>query len=133
MDNYLKEILAFVYYSSIVNSQPRNETFSVIFVSKHVLIVLFSYLHFLENRFYNKENILFPPVHRICHFMQMKSLQETVCMKCQILFSRICHFMQIISFRDHLFEMSNLFSGKNNKNISKCYLKFLLSMLSVKC
>ena len=36
--------------------------------------------------------------------------------------SRIWHFMQIVSNGDNLHEMSNLFSGKNTKNISMCLL-----------
>ena len=36
--------------------------------------------------------------------------------------NRIWHFMQIVSPEDNLHEMSNLFSGKNKKNISKCRL-----------
>ena len=40
--------------------------------------------------------------------------------------NRFSHFMQIVSNEDNLYEMSNLFSGKNKKNILKYHLlKFL--------
>ena len=40
--------------------------------------------------------------------------------------------MQIVSLGDNLHEMSNLFSGKNKKNISVCrLLKILPRVLSV--
>ena len=46
--------------------------------------------------------------------------------------NRAWHFMQTISLGDNLHECQSLFSGKNTKNISKCYLlKFLPSMLIV--
>ena len=41
-------------------------------------------------------------------------------------------FMQIVSPGDNLHDMSNLFSEKNKKNISKCHLlNFLPSMLTI--
>ena len=60
---------------------------------------------------------------RIRHFMQIVSI-PTICMKYQILF----YIMETICMKCQI-----LFSGKNKKNISECYLLYILpNVLSIK-
>ena len=63
---------------------------------------------------------LFSLENRIWHFMQIVSY-ETICMKCQILRRQFAWNVK-----------SYFLEKKNKKNISKCLLKFLPSMQSVK-